>query len=183
MEKRILILLFFCFMQLNLSSQLMYTRHFTKMLDKGMLEFNTPTEGWFKPVPLIKDEFFQYDLVLQHTNDDFEMRCIIEPTHRANPKNSYPHLLTMRTALSAASNHNSNDLIIQSIPEETLSSTYNADWGLMVDFIPKPSLTDKSFGKMVSLFAEEKSRVFIFFFYNEAEKEDLENRIALFQFE
>jgi len=153
------------------------------MLDKGMLLFNKPVEGWFKPIPLLQDEFFKYDLVLQHTDDDLEMRCIIEPAYKSNLKNNYPHLLAMRNALSAANNQESNKMIIQKISAASLDSMFNADWGLMVDFIPKKSLTDKTYGKLLSLFAEDKSRLFVFFFFNEAEKDQLEQRLALFQYE
>jgi hypothetical protein len=183
MYKQLIIIAFLFGVSLNLSGQLLYTRHFTKMLDKGMLLFNKPVEGWFKPIPLIQDEFFKYDLVLQHTDDDLEMRCIIEPTHKSKVKNNYPHLLAMKNALSAASNNEANEMVIQKLSAASLDSLYNADWGLMVDFIPKKTLTNKSYGKLLSLFAEDKSRLFVFFFYNEAEKDQLEHRLALFQYE
>lgn len=167
----------------NLQGQLNYTRHFTKKLSKGFLEFYEPTESWFKPIPLSKDDFMKYDLVLLHTDLELEIRCIIEPVHKASHDKAFPHINSMAYASTLASNNPEFDMVSTSMDSIELDSIYHADWGSWIDFKPKSSLTDKANGRILSLFAENKSRVHLIFLYDAESYEIPEHLMQMLRFE
>ncbi|MEL6989597.1 MAG: hypothetical protein AAGK97_17440, partial [Bacteroidota bacterium] len=146
-----------------------------------LLVFNYENEDWLKPTSIDQDEYFTYDIALKHTEKDLEIRCIIKPEKKRAGAHSFPQLVAMKHALSAANNAPENEFTIQAIDELELKESYLANWGVSIDFVPKTSLTSLPKGRLVSLMGEDKAMVFIFLFYNE--ETDLPETWPLLKFE
>lgn len=144
------------------SAQMQYTRHFTKELEKCHATFIAPVEGWYK-IKMIRDQFGpKYDLALESEEKDFEMHFSLDPDYQIN----VPHITCLTTASTLAINSDRFDIQVNVFTPEQTKSYFNADWAAYADFIPKPTLTDKSFGRLVTIFREGFGLLQEVFFFN-----------------
>jgi hypothetical protein len=151
----------------NLFSQIHYSHRFTKKLKKTHMTFVEPVEGFYKIRMLKRDEFLKYDLVLESEEKAFEMRFLINPS----PSISYPHIAHFNLANSLATNHQHFNLEMQFFEEEDVKSVFHADWAAFADFIPKRSLTDKHFARLVTLYNEAYGMAHLLLLFNSQDRE------------
>ncbi|MCB0689094.1 MAG: hypothetical protein KDC53_21295 [Saprospiraceae bacterium] len=145
-----------------LPAQIQYTRHFSRALEKCQATFVAPVEGWYK-IKMLRDQFGpKYDLALQSEDREFEMHFSLDPEYRAN----VPHITCLTTASTLAINMDRFDIKVNVFTDEQCRAFFNADWAAYADFIPKPSLTDKQFGRLVTIFREGKGMIQEVFFFN-----------------
>ena len=151
----------------NIMAQLQYTRHFTNELLRCQAAFVTPVEGWYK-IKMIRDKFGpKYDLALQSEDKEFEMHFNLDASYRAN----VPHITCMTTASTLAINADRFDIAINVFTPQQSQAYFKADWAAFADFIPKPSITDKSFGRLVTIFREGSGLMQEVFFFNHHDEE------------
>lgn len=143
-------------------AQMQYTRHFTRELEKCNASFITPVEGWYK-IKMIRDQFGpKYDLALESQDREFEMHFSLDADYRAD----VPHITCLSTASTLAINSDQFDIAVYVFSGEQSKSFFEADWAAYADFIPKPTLTDKSYGRLVTLFREGIGLMHEVFFFN-----------------
>ncbi len=135
----------------TLEAQTHYSHRFTKALEECNATFIQPIENLYRPKMLRKDAFGRYDQVIETRSKDFEMRFMLDPYYRKN----VPNITCLALASSLATNEQHFDIQINVFPQEDAQTYYHADWAAYADFIPKRSLTDKNYGRLVTIYSVE----------------------------
>ncbi|MBK8502076.1 MAG: hypothetical protein IPL46_07635 [Saprospiraceae bacterium] len=135
---------------LHVGAQTLYTHHFAKELDRCEATFVSPIEGWYKIKLLRHQRDLQMDLALQSEDKGFEMRFSLQPEYTAN----IPHITCMTTASTLAINDEHASIKMNFFTTEQALQYFHADWAAFVDFIPKPQISDKYYGRLVTIFRE-----------------------------
>ena len=146
----------------TVSGQIHYSHRFTKKLKKAHLNFIEPVEGFYKIRLPKKDEYLKYDLVLRSEEKAFEMRFHIDPA----PTMAFPHMACFNLANSLATNDQHFNLEMQIFEQDNAHELFTADWAAYVDFIPKRSLTDKHYARLLTLFREEYGLVHLLLLFD-----------------
>jgi hypothetical protein len=148
-------------------SQIQYTQHFTRELKKCQASFVAPVEGWYKIKMLRNEPGLKYDLALQSEEKDFELRYDLQPGYRAN----VPHITCLTSASTLAINDDRADIRVNIFTPEQAREYFQADWAAWADFIPKPSITEKYYGRLVTLFREGDGLMQVVMFFNQHSEE------------
>lgn len=147
--------------------EFVHTKAFDEKLKHYQLEYFTPAEMFLHPVPA-QDDYADYDLVLHADNQQLEVRYIFMDATSKIGTSAMPHLEFYRSIIDFASNDEaSNQISIQDMHPEDVKKTYNADWCLVADFIPKEFLTLKTKGRILGIFKEETGLIFCVIFYDD----------------
>jgi hypothetical protein len=148
-------------------TQIQYTQHFTNELKRCRADFIAPVEGWYK-IKLLKNEPGpRYDLALQSEEKDFELRFSLQPEYRVQA----PHITCLTTASTLAINDDHADIHVNVFTADQALEFFHADWAAYADFVPKPSLTQKYYGRLVTLFRQDDGLMQIVMFFNEHDEE------------
>lgn len=134
----------------HLGAQTRYTHHFAKELDRCEATFVSPVEGWYKIKLLRHQREPVMDLALQSEDKHFEMRFSLQPEYTAN----VPHITCLTTASTLAINDDQTSIRMNFFTPEQALEYFHADWAAYVDFIPKPQISDKHYGRLVTIFRE-----------------------------
>ncbi len=146
-----------------LASQIHYSNHFTREISRCQAEFIEPVEGLYKVKMMKRDEDLNYDLVLFSEEYDFEMRFVLEPKyHRTTP---HVDFFTLTTSL--ALNHERPDIHMNLFEPEEAHTRFNAQWAAYADFIPKRSLTEKSYARLLSIYRQDCGLIHTLLLFNE----------------
>jgi len=136
----------------TLHSQIVYSHGFTKKLKRAGLEFIEPVEGFYKVRLLRKDEFLRYDMVVHSEEKQLEMRFVIDPRYALET----PHITFFNLATSLATNEQRFNIKMNVLATEEAKSVYGADWAAYSDFIPKRSLSNMYYARLLTLFHQQK---------------------------
>lgn len=131
-----------------LRAQSHYSHRFTRALEECNATFVQPVENQYRPKMLRKDAFGRYDQVIETRNKDFEMRFMLDPNYRKD----VPNITCLALASSLATNAQRFDIHVNVFPPEDAKAYYHADWAAYADFIPKRSLTDKYYARLVTIY-------------------------------
>ena len=104
-------------------------------------DFVKPVEGYYKVKLKRADGLMRYDLVLDSQEKEFEMRFWIDPKKDL----VVPQVHAFALVSGLASNNPHFDIAFNIWPEEQALQYFNAKWAAFADFIPKRSLSDKTF--------------------------------------
>ena len=144
--------------------QLVYTKSFTKKIERVGLEFFRPVERWMKAAPTYKDDFMNYDLVL-HSYPDLEARIKIDRDTRRKPV--IPNVEITRLIASMATNRQASEIKISKYQEAYAREQYGADLVLFADFEPKEGFSNFSKGRILCLYKKDRALVSYIILYNE----------------
>ncbi len=161
-----LLLLLSCFCS-NGFSQLQYTQKFTRLLRKCDASFIAPIEGHYKIRMPRGSEPVDFDLVLESEDKAFELRYQLDPNYHLD----IPHISFMTSASSLAINEDRFDIEMNVFTLEQSRSLFGADWAAYADFIPKPSITKKRYGRIVTVFKSDKGLMQTIMFFDDHEEE------------
>ncbi|NND05105.1 MAG: hypothetical protein HKN87_01885 [Saprospiraceae bacterium] len=150
-------------------AQIHYTHQFTKKLKRTQLQFVEPVEGMYRIQMLRKDDFLKYDLVLASEDYQLDMRYIVEP--KAG-KMTPMHLTFLSRTSTLALNDEHFDIKVHVYHPNLANSLFHADWAAYADFIPKRSLTDKHFGRLLSIYKADCGVASILLLFNEHKGEE-----------
>ncbi len=134
----------------SVQAQIIYTRHFTKQLEKCQATFIQPVEGFYKIKMPRKSEINKVDLALDSDEKSFELRYILEPGFETVA----PHIIAMTMASTLATNDQHFDIEMNVFPKEQTAEYFYADWASYIDFIPKRNITTKHYGRLVTVFRD-----------------------------
>ena len=131
-----------------------YSKKFTKTLERHNLEFYLPVERWMKISPIDQDEFLKYDAIF-HSPPNVEARIVIKKDH--NTMFANVEIVKMLAHIST----NKDDAVIEitEYPTKRSEDQYGADFVLYADFIPKQSFSTMPRGRLLCLFKEGQSLV------------------------
>ena len=131
-------------------AQILYSRHFAKKVEKCQASFIRPVENWYKIKMLDKDPYMRYDLVLASEDKAFEMRFFLD--HKYDRQ--IPQVDFFSLASSLAINEDHFDVHMHIFPKDMAQQSFHADWAGYADFVPKRSLTEKAYARLVSIYLE-----------------------------
>ncbi len=151
--------------------QIKYTASFTRSLEKAGISYIAPLEQWLHVAAPPDHEYMQYDLVLQNDRNDFEVRYRIHPNRRSE-LSIPPSVTVSRLIASIASNDEANEIRVVILSEEILK-VFNADRGVIAYFTPKDEFTEKPYGAVFSLYAEDRRAIDVVLLYTNPEFDPL----------
>ena len=152
---------------LQAQDQIYYSNHFTKKLRSMGATLIKPVEGFYKVKLLKRDQFLRYDLVLHSEEKEFEMRFCLDNKYEAG----VPHVSAFATATSLASNDPHFEISINIFPPENAKSYFNASWAAYLDFIPKRSLSERHYGRLVCMYDERRGMMYNLMLFNGHDEE------------
>jgi hypothetical protein len=116
-------------------------------------------------------------------SEGLEIRYAVLPWDEADPAATNPHVATQRLLSSVASN--ADEAVISAIRpgSEELRTDFNADWGMVFFFQPKPSFSDQPACKLLALCKEGQGTVFIFFLFSDPGNPALDLRAKTVRFD
>ena len=139
---------------------------FDRLLKELELAFNEPTENRYKTINRSNNNFYNCDFSIKCKNDDLEIRYSIFRIYETESEVIFPHILSMNTVHHLASNQNDSEIVVHSVPEETLKNQFNADWAAVFYFTPKSQFSSKRNCKLLVIYKEGKGLVYTFFLFN-----------------
>jgi hypothetical protein len=140
----------------GLKAQLIYTQQFTDKLETLDLFFYEPTDNWLHLLPVKKDSIFNYDLMLISEENDVDVRIILNTVAEKPDLLKFPHVEFTRILSNVATNDPEADILVSQLSGDTIKDAFNADWALMADFMPKKWISHLPFGRLYSLYKEDK---------------------------
>lgn len=164
---RFFLFAFFLFMVNALSGQkhIIYTNSFTEELKTCNLAIEIPTERWYRIVPNPNDDYWPYDLVLQSTEQDQDIRFILHPS-AALSGDFIPHIEACKYLITAASNIADHDMKISALSQGKLD-TLNAQWGILATFVAKEQITHLPHASFISIYHKDYGWVNQFFYFKQ----------------
>jgi hypothetical protein len=167
----------------SLSAQkIHFPPQFQQLLDQTGIEFFEPLDAGYRDIVPLENEYQSCHFAIRSKREDLQIRYFILPWNDGDPTTTNPHLATFRALTSVAVN--SDEAVISAIqPErEKLRNDFNADWGMIYFFQPKPGFSELPACRMVSLCKEGKGTVFIFYLFDDPANEALDTRYLSLRF-
>ena len=155
--------------------------HFTDLLDRSGLEFLAPLDAGYKDVTVIKNFLQDYNFAIRSRKEKLEIRYLIEPWQENDPSFQAPHVRCVSKLMNLATNNQEVVMTGLDIDTSQLAEEFNADWGKVFFFQPKPHFSKNQHIKMLALFKEGKGMAYVFFLFDEPSR-DLDNRIIALRF-
>ncbi len=141
-----------------------------------------PLEGKYKSKRSTQNDYQQIDHTIYSKKEGLEIRYAILPARKTDPSTQVPHVEFMRVISSIAPNEEETPVTVHTIPKSILSKQFNADWGSIAYFKPKPSFSDQQHCRLLSLFSEDRGTIHIFYLFDEPSKH-LDTRFYSVRFE
>ncbi len=147
---------------------------FAEKLVAAQIDLALPLEKRHKKVRAQRNRILRCDFGWRDKRSQLEIRYLIEgPEADAG----LPHVTSSRIITTVASNDPGySEIVSHRIPKEELDQQYGADWGVIYYFHPKYGFSNKRHGKLVALHKEGQATVFIFYLFNAADNEGLEQQ-------
>ncbi len=177
------IALAFSFWPSDLGAQkISYPSQFQQLLTQAGLEFFEPLEAGYRDIEPLKNDFQHCQFAIRSRKEGLQIRYFILPWNDDDPTTTNPHLVTFRAITSIAINE--DEAVISAIQptKETLLKDFNADWGMIYFFQPKPGFSDKPSCRMVALCKEGQGTAFIFYLFDDPANEALDTRYLALRF-
>ncbi len=147
--------LYFLFLgHLQSQDDFLYTKKFTRLLERHHLEFYLPVERWMKLSTVQRDEYLRYDAVF-HSPPNVEVRLIIDK----DTDLLFPNIEIVKLISHITTNEEDTFIEITEYPSGMSEERYGADFVLYADFKPKESFTSYPYGRLLCLYKEGGSLV------------------------
>lgn len=153
---------------------------FARRLDSLGAEIVMPIDGDYRPRYIENNPIQAYHWALGSRKDKLEIRFFILPW-RGQAILNFPHIEAARVARQVASNDPDAVMTARDLTDEELFDLFNADWGRIYLFAPKPHFGLFEHCKMIALFREERGMAFIFQLFDEPGP-NIDRRLHAFQF-
>lgn len=158
----------FLFFSLLIEAQITLPKTFENKLLARNLVIALPVENTFKQGKVRRNRVLSYDFAMRARREDLEIRYVL-PVQRANASDDYPHILSFTTVTHVATNEEgSAQIASHRIAAKDLKDRFNADWGSVYFFKPKPGFSNKRHCKMLALYKEGKGMVYVFYLFDKA---------------
>jgi len=132
----------------------LFTKRFSKTLEKHNLEFYLPVERWLKLSTVKTDDYLKYDAVL-HSPPNVEVRIIIDQ----DDKHLFPNVDIVKTLSHISTNDDDALVEVTEYPRQRSQDQYGADFVLYADFRPKESFSTYPNGRLLCLYKEGEALV------------------------
>jgi hypothetical protein len=155
---------------------------FFRLLNQAGIEFFEPLDAGYKEIELPENEYQNCQFAIRSGKENMQIRFFILPWNDQDPLATQPNIVTFRTITSVASN--ADDAVISAIQpdRETLHKDFNADWGMIYFFQPKPGFSLYPNCRMIAICKEGKGTAFIFYLFDDPANEALDTRYLTLRF-
>ena len=168
--------LLLCFALTSVKAQLEFPASFIQLLEEAQLTINQPIENQFKEKSVRDNDLCSYQYSMRKKKGDLEIRYNVQPSAAQDSNiNAVPHITALSLVSSLATNDDDSIISYHQVSKKDLETKYRANWGLVAFFKPKEEFSSKAHCKMLTLYAEDKAIVTIFYLFDEI-TEDLENQ-------
>ena len=159
-----------------------YPPQFRQLLAQAGLEFFEPLEAGYRDIEPLKNDYQHCQFAIRSRKENLQIRYFILPWNDDDPTTTNPHLTTFRAITSIATN--ADEAVISAIQptKETLLKDFNADWGMIYFFQPKPGFSDLPNCRMIALCKEGQGTAFIFYLFDDPANEALDTRYLALRF-
>ncbi|MGK0363729.1 MAG: hypothetical protein ACI85O_000782 [Saprospiraceae bacterium] len=145
-----------------------FSQEFEALCDTIGVEIFVPVESDFQSIKTIHNPYQNYQAAIRSRKEKLEIRYAFQPYIETNPFTTMPHLQVTHSVTSAATNDEDAIIAFHEIEQHDLAN-FDADWGQMVIFRPKPGFSEQPFCKMVTLFKEGKGTTSVFYLFDDAD--------------
>lgn len=159
-----------------------YPIGFSERLNRAGVDFFEPIEAGYKDTRPVQNEFQDYHLAIFSRKEDLEIRYVIQPFETNNPFSSNPHIATIRALTSVSINEEEELISAIQLEKKQVLKDFNADWGMVYFFKPKPGFSKYPYCRMLALHKEEQATVFVFYLFEKTDNEALDRRYQALRF-
>jgi hypothetical protein len=159
-----------------------YPPLFTQLLAETSIEFFEPIDAGYRSINLPPNEFQNCQFAIRSNKEDLEIRYFIMPWDEDNPLSLNPHVATFRALTNIATN--ADEAVISAIRpgREDLLEDFNAGWGMVYFFRPKPAFSNQPMCRMLALYKEGRGTVFVFYLFKDPGNVALDRRYRTLRF-
>jgi len=164
------------------AQKISYPAPFQELLDQAGLEFFEPLDAGYKDIEPLENDYQNCQFAIRSKKEGLQIRYFILPWNEADPATTNPHVATFRALTSIASN--ADEAVISAIrpTKEKLREDFNADWGMVYFFQPKPAFSPLPNCRMVAVCKEGQGTAFIFYLFDDPANEALDMRFLALRF-
>ena len=174
---------FIIFTTIAFTQKIDYPTQFNELINQVGIEFYEPADAGYKDIRPIENEYQEYEFAIWSRKEKLEMRYAILPYDEKDIFSANPHILTARALTSIATNEeHANNISAIQLSEEALKRDFNADWGMVYFFQPKPGFSPFPQCRMVALYKEGRGTVLIFHLFVKADNTALDTRYYALRF-
>ncbi len=166
-----------------LQGQISLPAELSRELAATGLEIIQPLEARYKTIRLPKNSYLDCDYGIWSQEEKLEIRYAVVPDLQNNRANLIPHVKSFAMASHLASNDEASVISKLSITPQSLNDDFNADFGEMYFFKPKPTFSEKQNCQMLVLHKEGKGMVYVFFLFDDPNNPALDYRFYAVRFQ
>ncbi len=155
---------------------------FALLLNQAGIEFFEPLEAGYKDIALPENDYHNCQLAIRSNQEHLQIRYFILPWNEEDPATTQPNLIAFRALTSIATNADEAIISVIQPDVETLREDFNADWGVIYFFRPKPGFSDQPFCRMIAICKEGQGTAFIFYLFDDPNNEALDMRYLALRF-
>jgi len=144
-----------------------YTKTMLHKMEQTEIDIFEPTEGKYTSKRPRRNDYQKIDHQVYSKEDKLEIRYTIIPYEKNNPATQIPHVEFMRVISSIAPNEDDTPVTVHTMPSLELSKQFNADWGSIAYFKPKPSFANYKHCRFLSIYGDKRGTIHIFFLFDE----------------
>lgn len=167
---------------LLLHSQIKFSPELTKELSRTGLEIIQPLEARYRTIRLPDNRYMECDYGIWSRKEKLEIRYAIEPVSPNSRTALIPHVKGFTMATHLATNDEEAVISKLSLSPENLEEDFNADFGEVYIFRPKPAFSSKLHCQMLVLYKEGKGMVYVFFLFDDPNNSALDYRFQAVRF-
>lgn len=143
---------------------LIFTQAFTKIVQDHDLRVELPDSAWYKVTGREEDDLYFYDLIIESTEEDIEIRYRVQSPEVAG---LFPSLQFSTLLASLAANDESSYIGVKVLSSPYIQRRCHAEWASLASFTPKPTLSLKKHAKLLAFYHAEKGWVTTLVLFND----------------
>lgn len=146
----------------SVEAQFKFTKSFQEELSAMNAEVLLPLDAGYRSVRLASNWVQDCDWAIRSKRERLEIRYLVTPLREGGPGMDHPDLAAHRLALHLCSNEDDAQFSARDLTEHERETLFNADWGRVYIFPPKPEFAPHAYCKMIALHRRDRGLVYIF---------------------
>jgi len=179
---RLSIVILSCFAFSFANGQVTIPSYFQTKLETLSMTMDTTKLINYKVLPRIDNDYLQYDFAMYSQKDKLEIRCYLIPFDTLRMDSQFPHVKTGQLFTTLIDNTQQTHASAFDFGPITLRETFRADWGHLYFFHPKEGFSASQHCKMLTLYKEGVGTAFVFFLFDKANNQAVDEMEDLFLF-
>jgi len=148
------------------AQKIKYSKTMLEKLTLTEIDLFEPVEGKYKSRRSLKNDYQRIDHTIYSKQEKLEIRYAILPYFEQDPSTQVPHVAFMRVISSVAPNEDDVTVTVHTIPQVELKKQFNADWGSVAYFKPKPRFSNAKHCRLLTLYGDKRGTIHIFYLFD-----------------